>query len=233
MKPVYAELNTLMNELSKEFVKVLSKEGHVGKPQYDDLLDRVEHIRNVLGTLSMDNKELVAQPGIIDKLGLGNRVIALRDAGNSPKQIASIIGVQAGQLVSTNEIIGWIQKCDSVSLLESPQASIGSVFDTQVVMQNIFEELYTHLQKVSKIKDEEVKNARTTKVQIELEVYKEIRALTKDAAGILESISAMERYKEFQRLIIESIGQVSPEVKHEIMRKLREQKALFSSLVPN
>lgn len=233
MNSVYAELNTLMTELSEQFVQVLTAEGHVGKPEYDDLLDRVNHMKDILGTLCLSNNEL-AQPGtIIDNLGLGDRVIALRDAGNNPKQIASIIAVQAGQFINGQDIVLWLQNYESVSLLQNPKGTVGNVFDTKLVMQSIFEQLYNHLEKVKKMKEHEVKTARTSRVQIELEVYKEIRALTKDAAGILESISNMERYKEFQHLIIESIAEVSPEVKHEIMRRLREQKALFTSLMPS
>ena len=231
MNSVHNELNTLLNDLSTELIKVLTAEGHLGKPQYDDLLDRVAQMKDVLGTLSTNGNELVVGT-VIDNLGLGDRLIALRDAGNNPKQIASILGVQTGQFISGTDIELWLEKYSSLSLLQDPKGAIGSVFDTKIVMQSIFEQLHEHLQKVQKLKPQDLKNARTTKEQIELEVYKEIRALTKDAAAIIESISNMERYKEFQRLIIESIAEVSPEVKHEIMRRLRDQKALFTSLMP-
>lgn len=232
MASVTPELSILIEEVHAETVKLLTAKSLLGKADSDRLLDKIVTLKEIIQTLNL-NINTLSNQSIIDTLGLGDNIIYLRDSGNDFRAISKVLSTQTGRIISANEVQNWLESYDSASLLKNPRGTIGSVFDTRSVMENLFMELYAHLEKVKKEDDKKFADARTTRSQVELDIYKEIRHLTKDAAAIIESISNMQRYKEFQRLVIESIDEVSPEAKQQIMRKLKDQKALFNSLMPN
>lgn len=175
---------------------------------------------------------LLVKESTLERLGLVSKVANLDKAGLSPKDIAGIILTQTGVEVSEKDIVDALAY-EGPTTYEKSVSLRGSIFDTQRRFQEVFEHLYDTLEKI-KLKDElYYKGNKLSRDEVELEYLRELRQLSKDAAAIVAAVSAMSRLRDFQKAVLDVIGTVSPSVQQQILRKLNEQKALISSLVPD
>ncbi len=226
-KEVYSLIEGFEARLSKSIIE--SK--LAGKPEWVMLLEEISGIKDVFDAL--DDEEILTykEASIIDKLKLGANVIALKNNNYTDIEVAEIVSTQTGQTILDSDISKWLESYSNLNGA-NPTAFRGSVFDTQSRMQNIMEDLYSHLEKVKMEDEDKFARAKTTRAQVELEVYKEIRQLTKDAAQIITAISNQNKMKQFQQIVVEAIATVSAPVANQITRKIREQKASYDTLLP-
>ena len=59
-----------------------------------------------------------------------------------------------------------------------------------------------------------------------LSYLSETRQIIKDAASLTEAIANLQNIEEFQKIVLETINEVDPKLKREIMRKWKKQKEL-------
>lgn len=225
------DIYKLLESFEERLTGFIISKKMAGKEDATSLLDEIKGIKDIFETLEEDEVFSYKETSIIDRLKLGANTIALKNADYSDAETAEVLSTQTGQVIITSDVTKWLESYSNIQQSQ-PSAIRGSVFDTQSRMQDIMEQLYDHLEKIRMMDEEKFARAKTTRAQVELDTYKEIRQLTKDAAQIINAVSAQHRFKEFQQSVVEAISSVSPQVGQQIMRKLREQKVLMNSLIP-
>lgn len=199
----------------------------------------IEDFDNILSTLTTITDSVEANPDIfipvkehvIDKYGLGEVLVKFVNNGYDYKVISEILTTQSGMTITSKDIKEWVENYSSLNYNKKPKGH-GNLFDVQERMQDVYARLNDHLELVNTSDPGDFFKAKTTKQQVTLEIYKEIRMLTKDAANIMQAVSRQQQLQEFRKIILESIREVSPSTAQAIVRKLKQNKALASALMP-
>jgi GTPase SAR1 family protein len=220
----------LIDEWEKDFKDILLENKLLGKDDWSDIYCR---IKNIFDAVKDEIKEVEALPVVhttnkIDTLGLGPRILEMvRDQVPIPI-IANALSTQLNITIKGAEIDKWIINYNrSNDRMVRP-----SVFETSSRLEDIHKLIFEHMDYVQSLNEDDFKAAKTTKAQVMLEVYKELRMLYKDANQLVASIKQLESIKEFQESVLSVIQNVSPAHYHLIIKRLNEKKALMSSFTP-
>lgn len=210
-----------------------SAEGVLGREPYQSILEEIKGIISNLNdptiTKPIDNLELVSSPLLeIDRLGLGELVSLYVKEEINVNRIAEILQTQ-GYNITFRDINTWLSSVNGKGLLDRPQISgFGSVFDSEVQLQSIFDRL-RHLEiELDSEEEEKYLRTKTTKKQIQRELISEVRATIKDATNLAKSMQSQDDLKEIQRIIIHEINQESPTLAMRIWRRLKERSGAIS-----
>lgn len=221
----------LIDKWEKDFKDLLLKEELLGKDEWTSTLERVKSIfdlvRDEIG--EVESLPVVnSNQNVIDSMALGPKVIEMmRDQIPIPI-IASTLSAQTGVTITGKQVDRWVLEYNrSTNSNARP-----SVFETSSRLEDIHELIFKHVEYVESLDEDDFKAAKTTKAQVMLEVYKELRMLYKDANQLVASIKQLQSIKEFQESVLEVIQSVSPTHYHLIMKRLNEKKALLSSFTP-
>lgn len=226
---IEVELKEYINVLDTQLKDALLKHELYGIQDFDSIVETLTMLKSALETTS--DVYIPLQEHAIDKYGLGEMVIKFRNSNYSLKQIAEIITVQAGVIISEKDVKQWTDTYSTVNVSKRPVGH-GNLFDIQERMQDVYGQLMDHLETVKQSEKAEFWQAKTTKQQVVLDIYKEIRMITKDASNIIQAISHQEQLQEFRKAVLESIKEISPSVQQAIIRKLKQNRTLYSSLLP-
>lgn len=203
-----------------------------GTAIFNNVLDELDCILEEYKDPIEIDPTYLANSLLIDRLGLAFSVIRLHQDGFTESEISQVITNQVGQEITVAEVRKWLESNNNNLDFANPRAVRGSIFDTQSRMQDLFEKLYDKLEEISEKSEERFKAGKLSKDEVELEYLKEVRQLTKDGAAIVAAVSTMTRVKEFQKIVVEAIGQVSPSAQQYILRKLNEQRHIMGALLP-
>jgi hypothetical protein len=226
---------TLINSLLSfrdRFSEQLLKSKLAGVDVWSGLMEELDGLIDVFDKPIEIDPAYLKKSSIIDRLGLGFQVIKLYEEDYKEIQIGEILTNQTGLTITTAEVKKWLEINKNDLTISKPVALKGSVFDTQARMQEIFEDLYIRIDTIRAKSEDAYKGNKVSKDEVELEYLKEVRQLVKDAANIVSAVSTMNRVNDFQKLVIEVIGQVSPAAQQQLLRKLNEHRVIMGSLIP-
>lgn len=223
------ELKQYLNDFQSDLQNAILNHELYGVEEFDDLLTNLDIL--IDGINSNDEVFIPIKEHIIDRLGLSEVIIKFKNQNYSNKDIADIISVQSSTIISESEVESWLHTYSSLTSLRRGE-SYGSLFDIQHRMQDVYIQLQEHIKKIEDEEDKIFSSARTTRHQVLLEVYKEVRMLTKDASQILAAISHQEKLENFKQAVIDNIKTVSPSTAQAIITSLKQNKSLYSSLLP-
>lgn len=202
------------------------KNSLLGRDDWENILKEFEDILDLLDT--SDIKQI--KKNSIDRLGLALEVLRLNESDIAPKDISLTLKESYLTEVSEQEVADWLTEYSNLNYSNKMEKMKGSVFDTQSRMQELYETLVIKLEDLSNLDERIFKKA--SKPEVEKEYLSEIRQLLKDASILISSVSVLERARDFQRIVLETIKEVSPSTAHLIQRKLTEKKMIMDSLVP-
>lgn len=227
---IEVELKSYVKTFIEDLKNALLKYELFGVEEFDQLLTSIQSLESSINVNKDIFINLLQSP--IDKYNMGEYTIRYINNGYTYKQIAEILSLNAGIIITEKDVKTWRNTYSSLDRINTRARNTSNLFDIQDRMQDIYTQLYEHLEVIKETDKKEFLAARTTRQQVILDVLKEVRMLTKDAANILESISHQQQLNEFRKVILESIKEVSPSVAQSIIRKLKQNKALFSTLLP-
>lgn len=225
-----ADTLQLINEWEGDFRSLLLKEELLGKDEWTDIFSRIRSIHDLVKDEieRVEALPVIHKQNLVDSLGLGPQVLDMLRAQVPIPTIATTLSAQTALTIPTKEIDAWV--------IEYNRGNGGrtkpSVFETSSRLEDIHELIFRHIEYVESLEDDAFKSAKTTKAQVLLEVYKELRMLYKDANQLMASIKQMNSIQEFQQSVLEVIKDVSLSDYHLIMKKLNEKKALMSAFTP-
>ena len=226
---IEVQLNHYLVEFKNTFKETLLKHELYGIQDFDDLLDSLLTIVNSVEK----NADLFIpiEEHKLDKYGMSEYAVRLRNNGMNLAMIANTLSTISGTGITEREVKEWFATYSNLTYTRKSKA-YGNIFDIQERMQEIYANLSAHLEVVKDTDKGEFWKAKTTKQQVTLDIYKEIRFLTKDAKEIIKSINHQEKLNEFKRVVIETIRQIDPGTARTIIEKLEQDKALFNALLP-
>lgn len=223
------QLREFLIDFQDRFKQALLKHELYGISDFDDLLSSL----STVVTSSIDNEELFIpiEEHKLDKFGLSEQAVRLANANYSHKKIAEVLTLMSGSDIQEKEVREWFANYSSLSMIRKPKIH-ANLFDVQERMQDVYMALMDHLEKINNSAPEDFWKAKTTKQQVTLDVYKELRFLTKDAKAIIESIDHQQKLNEFRKMVIDTIRKIDPTTARIIIEKLEQDKAVYAALLP-
>lgn len=225
----YTNVLQYHKDFHEEFLEVLKKESLVGKEPWYSLVLQLEEVSKLLQdpvvSKELDNYKLVVQSPI-EKLGLGNNILSLYEEGYEIKDITNILNGQ-GFNITVKAVEKWLKEYESEGVLTKASYNYGSVFDTQIQLQNLFESLNTMLEEIKNKPDKIYK--RKDKDDILREYLAEIRQTIREAAQLASTVAAIKKAEEFQRIILEEINKESPITANKIISRITQLKNVIKT----
>jgi hypothetical protein len=216
-------VDSLKNSLTKEnqmrepFVSIL-----------EELYGITESLQSPAIAENLDNYALqISSP--VEKYGVGSKVITLAEEGKSSEEI-SISLAYSGVTIDKKDISKWLKQYEGLSTSEKIESSRGSIFDTQYQLQEVFERLHSLMESVENKEDNHYYKGKTIKEQVILDVVKEIRQSVKDASQLASTVASMQSVENFQKIVVEEVSKVDPDVAQTIWRRLKEAKSFYNSM---
>lgn len=190
-----------------------------------------ELLNNPLISQPLNNAELIKgkKQNPVDKYGMQSLVISLYEDGLTYQRISEYLQGQ-GLPIESKHVGDWIKEYSASEITTQVELRNGSVFDTQFQLQDLFDKIYALLQEIQAKDDKDYTSAKTTKEQVKLEVYKELRMSVKDAATLATAVANMQTIENFKKIVIEEVNKLDPGTAQRIWKKIREAKSIFNSL---
>jgi len=226
---IEVQLRQYLIDFQEKFKTALLKHELYGISDFDDLLSSLATVV----TSAKDNEELFIpiEEHKLDKFGLSEQAVRLANAGYSDRKMSEVLSLMSGSAITETEIREWFTNYSSLSMIRKPKIH-ANLFDVQERMQDVYMALMDHLETIQNSTSEDFWKAKTTKQQVILDVYKELRFLTKDAKSIIDSIDHQQKLNEFRKLVIETIRKIDPTTARIIIEKLQQDKAIYTALLP-
>lgn len=226
---INVEIKSFIENFKEQYKNALLKHEMYGIEEFDVLL-------NSLNTLciAMNESEDFYIPLAehkVDKFGLGEMAVRFANSGQSCREVAETISVASGVAITEAEMKEWFENYSNLRTAKTKK-SHGNIFDIQERMQEVYGRLMDHIEEVEKANKQDFANAKTTKQQVILDIYKEIRHLSKDATDVIKSINHHQKLEQFKMLVIETIRKIDPATATIILQQLEKEKALFDAILP-
>jgi hypothetical protein len=140
------------------------------------------------------------------------------NSGKTQREIARFFGVTEGAISKAKGEL-------NISVVKN----VGLEQAHKIVEKNLnaVDQLYRINQKANELLDQAIqaKDHDTT-----LKAMREIRGQLELQLSILKALYDIEAVADFQRAVLENIGEVAPDVREKIIRSLRENKSLRQSV---
>lgn len=221
---------SLLQQWEQDFKDLLLANELLGKKEWEDIYERIQSIFDLLldEISTVESLPVITKQSKIDSLALGPSILTMvRDQIPIPI-IATALSNQIGVEISSKEVDQWVILYNK----DHNKNSRPSVFETSSRLEDVHDLIHKHISYVEALDEDDFRAAKTTKAQVMLEVYKELRMLYKDANQLVASVKQLESIKEFQDLVLSVIKDASPAQYHTIIRKLNERKAALSAFTP-
>lgn len=231
----YTNIVQLGNKIINELKTLLENEGLVGQSKWDYILESFEEFKIALADplicKELDNYK-IERLNSVEKLGLSSNVITLYEEGLSPREIATDLR-KKGISLSENDIKNFITDYNKSSITSRIEKSNTSVFDTEVQLQTIFDDLNEALSDLNNLSNEDTKrlsNARVVKEQLQIELHKERRQSVKQASELAQAIANLQHIKEFNKMVLEEVMKESPAAYQRLIKRINEGRSIFRGL---
>lgn len=235
------ELDNVLANLVKwkdEYASVLLKSSLMGAEPWTSMLEDLELIVSMLNDpvigkpLETISLAKVSTPDRLSAMGIGKEIIDLYNKGLEYKEISSVLSLRLGDSITSSEVEEWIDTFSNMSVLDKPLMIRGSVFETKGRLEEMHLLIHKHLEYIESVSDDIYSRSKTTKAQVLTEAYRELRQLYKDANTLLASIQQLNTITEFQQVVLDVIANISPSAYQQIVKELKDKKALMSALLP-
>jgi hypothetical protein len=223
------EIKSFILDFRERFKQCLLKHELYGIEDFDLLLQSINLIADTM--LEREDLFIPVQEHKLDKFGLSEMAVRFANVGKSHREIAETISTAGGVSITEKEVKEWFETYSNLKMVKKKK-TYGNVFAIQERMQDIYSQLMEHLDGVKETENEEFWKGKTTKQQVILDIYKEVRYLTKDATDILKSINHQQQLEQFKMLVLETIRKIDPGTARIIIEKLEQDKALFNAILP-
>ena len=204
----------------------------LGIPTVTTLLEDLEDITKGLDVPPVGGLSVVS-PHPIDRLGCGLSVLSMHCDGMEAGAIAKVVENQTGTTISANEVQAWVESYERSGVVRRNTMTNLSIFDTKNRMEDIYIGLQKLMNDVDDAEEVEFSRSKTTRYEVQLAAWKEMRAATKDAKQIVEALHQMNTYRELADIILQEIGQESPAVQSRIVKALKAKGAIIKAIMPS
>lgn len=232
MTTEYTNVVQLGSRLVNELKAFIENNNLVGTRDANYLIESFEQFKEMLAdplvSQELDNYKLTTQ-NPIEKYGVVEEVITLLEEGRSNSEIAEGLAIK-GLPIESRHVLAFKKEYQSADIVRKIEKSNSSVFDTQVQFQMIFDTLNSKLADLAHVDEDRLAKARVVKEQLEIELLREIRMLSKDAQALMEAMNNLENNKKIITIMLDTVNKMcGPTVFNQVASEIRKQKLIFGS----
>jgi hypothetical protein len=205
----------------------------LGMEPWSSLLVEIQELALMLDKAGSEAPLKIEKLNPVDASGMGKAIIKMNREGLSYKEISDSLALSTGMELEPRDIKIWLETYNHSSVSSKASLVRGSVFETKGRLEEVHLLIHKHIEDIEMMDEEQFTRAKTTKAQVMLDVYKEMRQLYKDANQLVNAVQQLNTIKEFQEVVLNIISDISPQAYHQILKELKQRKALMSSLMPD
>ena len=177
------EPHLFVKKIEQDLRDQLTIDERIGENSYQLILNDLDYLKQ---KLIEDNKlEIpnIIPSNLVDQLGLASYLIQFYQSGQTISSIANSLSTIAGQTIRTDHIDEWLTTYkETNSLYIKPNENkIGSIFDASSRYQDLYENLSGLFDDIKLANDNNFKGKSTTREQVLIELFREMRMLTTEA----------------------------------------------------
>jgi len=212
---------------TKSFRGELGKSSLIGVSPWDDLLEEVVGITEILNNETIENyldTFNIQKLSDIDRLSLGPKILSLVEGGLSSEQISYHLSTTYGCDITVNKLETWLEEYKNSGIIAKATLS-GDVFDSRNQMQALLDKVLDKLNDIETKADNAFR--RNSKDEVIAQYLDMIRAIIKDANVIQQQESSKREAELFIEICLEVIREVNPQIGLEVFKRLKAKKVLL------
>ena len=210
-----------IKKIQQDLRDQLTLDGRIGEEPYQLILNDLEYIRNKLVEDDKLNTPSIIPPNVIDQYGLASYLIQFYQAGQTIISISNSLSTLAGFAISIEDINTWLTTYkETNSLYIKPNENkIGSIFDASSRYH------------IKLANDSNFKGKSTTKEQVLIELFREMRMLTTEADKFVSTQIRAQSMRTLIADIVNTIAAYNPIVARDLITIIKMKSSLWDSLL--
>jgi hypothetical protein len=222
-----------IKKIQQDLRDQLTLDGRIGEEPYQLILNDLEYIKNKLVEDDRLNTPSIIPPNVIDQYGLASYLIQFYQAGQTIISISNSLSTLAGFAISIEDINTWLTTYkETNSLYIKPNENkIGSIFDASSRYQDLYENLSILLDDIKLANDSNFKGKSTTKEQVLIELFREMRMLTTEADKFVSTQIRAQSMRTLIADIVNTIAAYNPIVARDLITIIKMKSSLWDSLL--
>lgn len=222
-----------VKKIEQDLRDQLTIDGRIGENSYQLILNDLDYLKQ---KLIEDNKLEVPNiipSNLIDQLGLASYLIQFYQAGQTTASIANSLSTIAGTVIKIDHIEEWLTTYkETNSLYIKPNENkIGSIFDASSRYQDLYENLSGLLDDIKLATDNNFKGKSTTREQILIELFREMRMLTTEADKFVSTQIRAQSMRTLIADIVNTIAAYNPIVARDLISIIKMKSSLWDALL--
>jgi hypothetical protein len=227
------DAHLFVKKIEQDLRDQLTLDGKIGENSYQLILNDLDYLRNKLVEDDKLNTPSIIPTNIIDQYGLASYLIQFYQAGQTLASISNSLSTLAGFAISIEDIDNWLTTYkETNSLYIKPNENkIGSIFDASSRYQDLYENLSTLLDDIKLANDNNFKGKSTTREQVLIELFREMRMLTTEADKFVSTQIRAQSMRTLIADIVNTIAAYNPIVARDLITIIKMKSSLWDSLL--
>jgi hypothetical protein len=211
----------------------LTIDNRIGENAYQLILDDLDYLKQELIADNCLATPNIIPTNVIDQTGLTSYLIQFYQAGQTTDNIANSLSTLAGFVISKNDIENWLTTYkETNSLYVKPNENkIGSIFDASSRYQDLYENLSILLDDIKIANDNNFKGKSTSREQILIELFREMRMLTTEADKFVSTQIRAQSMRTLIADIVNTIAAYNPIVARDLITIIKTKSSLWDALL--
>jgi hypothetical protein len=211
----------------------LTIDNKIGENAYQLILDDLDYLKQELVADNYLATPNIIPANVIDQTGLTSYLIQFHQAGQTAENIASSLSTLAGFVISKNDIENWLTTYkETNSLYIKPNENkIGSIFDASSRYQDLYENLSILLDDIKIANDSNFKGKSSSREQILIELFREMRMLTTEADKFVSTQIRAQSMRTLIADIVNTIAAYNPIVARDLITIIKTKSSLWDALL--
>jgi hypothetical protein len=227
------DAHLFVKKIKQDLRDQLTIDERIGEEAYQLILADIDYLEDNLKESNKLDMPNIIPTNVIDQAGLASYLIQFYQAGQTVASMANSLSTLAGMTITPEDIDKWLTTYkETNSLYVKPNENkIGSIFDASSRYQDLYEKLSTLLDDISLVGSEAFKHKSTTKEQVLIELFKEMRQLTETADKFVSTQIRAQSMRTLIADIVNTIGAYNPIVARDLITIIKMKSSLWDALL--
>lgn len=227
------DAHLFVKKIKQDLRDQLTIDERIGEKPYQLILEDLDYLESNLKEQNKLEMPNIIPTNIIDQTGLASYLIQFYQSGQTVASMSNSLSILAGMAISPEEIDKWLTTYkETNSLYIKPNENkIGSIFDASSRYQDLYEKLSILLDDIQLASDNAFKHKSTTKEQLLIELFKEMRQLTETADKFVSTQIRAQSMRTLIADIVNTISAYNPIVARDIISLIKLKSSLWDALL--
>lgn len=222
-----------VKKIEQDLRDQLTIDGRIGEKSYQLILNDLDYLRTKLIEDNSLATPTIVPTNIIDQHGLASYLIQFYQSGQPLASISNSLSTIAGIAIKVTDIEQWLTTYkENNSLYVKPNENkIGSIFDASSRYQDLYENLTNLLEDIKLAGNEAFKHKSTTKEQVLIELFREMRMLTTEADKFVSTQIRAQSMRTLIADIVNAVSAYNPIVARDLISIIKVKSSLWDALL--